>query len=101
MTTKTELVELAKQKYVETNPAIRCLITAITEAQNQQIAARMFMSRNAEILSNAFTHEPYTTYVDENVMRHTTDFVASAAKLNTLLMTLACALEACGEKIEY
>ena len=102
MTTKSELLELAK-KHEASSAAVRALLLSISEAQMQALQHLSLTESASRTLSNAAKlEEGYNVSLDHS------DFVRSAASAASALsrigynfINLAVVLSDLGESVEY
>lgn len=101
MTTQAELLQLAEKH--KDNPAVRILLTSLTQAQDQAIQRlKATISMAGTLEKGVQLHPGYAVSNDPS------SFVATAAQASAAiagmsadLMSLACLLENLGEQISY
>lgn len=101
MTTKKDLIAIASSKAHEADTTIQCLLTAINEAYAAQNYHSAVLRTSIDIAENVIKKDKYYTTTDNNIVDSANSMALAVAKLQTLFFTLACALQAKGEKIEY
>jgi hypothetical protein len=101
MTTKQQLVAIASSDAHKDNKAIQSLLVAINEAYGHQKLNHALLKTAITISDRVIEKDYYYTATDDTIATAATAHAIAVAKLNTLFLTLACALQAMGEKIEY
>lgn len=101
MTTKQALILLASADTYLNNKAIQSLLVAITDAYTQQKLNHSVLKTAITISDFAIEKDYYYTAADDSIVKYAMAHAIAVGKLNALFMTLACALQAMGEQIEY
>lgn len=101
MTTKKDLMAIASSDHYLGNKAIQSLLVAINEAYGHQKLNYALLQNSMAIADRVIEKDYYYTATDDSISKFATAHAIAVAKLNTLFMTLACALQGMGEQIEY
>lgn len=98
MTAKELLVLSVKH---ESNLAVSVLLTAIREAQTQQDLALSNLKVQLQMVEMATTQNGSYTNDSNDLVIAAAAHRAATAKLNSNYLSLACALQALGEQVNY
>lgn len=101
MTTNAELMQIAMSDKHKDDKAIQSILIAVSEANGHERLYFAMIKLDVELIDRVVKTQGYFVTLDATMQEHVNKHAAAVAKLHTLFFTLACALQALGEKIEY